>query len=210
MTIRPDTTDYRQLLPVVEILLDGGVAAGPTQTYYGLMASADRAEAINRILAMKGRDSNKPLLLLLDRTERVSCYAKELPETAMGLVDRFWPGPLTMLFRARPGLHEALVGHTRTVGLRVEGLPIIQTLVRAMDRAVTGTSANPGGKKPARTVEEVQDYFGDKLDLIIDAGPCPGGPPSTLIDVSFGRPRLLRDGGLKINDMMAVAPDMRT
>jgi L-threonylcarbamoyladenylate synthase len=194
----------------VEILLDGGVVAGPTQTYYGLMASADRAEAIERILAMKGRDSQKPLLLLLDRTDRVSCYARELPDSAMGLIDRFWPGPLTLLFRARPGLHEALVGPTRTVGLRVEGLPIIQTLVRAMDRAVTGTSANPGGEKPARTVEEVQDYFGDGLDLIIDAGPCPGGPPSTLIDVSFGRPRLLRDGGLKINDMMAVAPDMRT
>lgn len=210
ITISPDTTDYRQLLPIAEILLSGGVAAGPTQTFYGLMASADRSEAIDRILTMKGRDKDKPLLLLLDRTERVSCYARELPESAMGLVNRFWPGPLTLLLRARPGLHQALVGHTRTVGLRVEGLPVIQTLVRVMDRAITGTSANPGGASPARTVEEVQDYFGDQLDLIIDAGPCPGGAPSTLIDVSLGPPRLLRDGSLRINDMIAVAPDMRT
>ena len=150
------------------------------------------------------------MLLLLDQVGRALCYGREIPDSARGLVRNFWPGPLTLLLMARPGLPEPLVGPARTVGVRVEGLPVIRWLVRCLDRAVTGTSANPGGMKPARTVEQVLEYFGDNVDLIIDSGPCPGGQPSTMVDVSLGRPRLIRDGPLSMNAMMAAAPDMRT
>ena len=203
-------TDVKVLLPIAEVLLQGGVVAGPTQTFYGLMAAADELTTLNRILEMKGRDGNKPLLLLLDCPDRARCYAKEIPEEAKGLINTFWPGPLSLLLRARPGLPGPVVGPTRTVGVRVEGLPVIRRLVRMIDRAVTGTSANPGGFPPARTAGEVEAYFGDRIDLIIDSGPCPGGLPSTLIDVSLGPPRLIRDGGLSLNKMMAVAPKLRT
>jgi L-threonylcarbamoyladenylate synthase len=146
----------------------------------------------------------------MDQKARVECYARELPDSALGLVRRFWPGPLTLMLRARPGLHPSLVGPTRTVAVRVAGLGAIRLLVRCLDRAITGTSANPGGLPPARTVDEVLDYYDDRLDLIIDGGPCPGGEPSTLVDVSMGRPRLIRHGTLSLDDMMAAAPDMRT
>ena len=195
---------------MVEVLLGGGVIAGPTQTFYALMAAADRNEALEKIVRLKGRDGSKPLLLLLDNMPRVKCYAKELPEDALGLVDEFWPGPLTLLLRARPGLHPSLVGPTRTVGVRVEGLASVRLLVRSLDRAVTGTSANPGGRPPARSPEEVLDYFGDDLDLVLDCGATPGGRPTTLIDVSLGPPRLIRDGGLSLNRMMRAAPTLRT
>ena len=200
----------KDLRPAIEVLLDGGVVAGPTETFYGLMASADRPEALERVLRMKGRDGNKPLLLLLDRPRRALCYAREIPESSEGLVRNFWPGPLTLLLRARPHIHVSLVGHTRTVGVRVEGLPAIRLLVRAMDRAVTGTSANPGGAPPARTAAEVAAYFHDDLDMILDAGPCPGGEPSTIIDASLGRPRLIRDGVIRIDQLRRAAPDLRT
>ncbi|MBW2086379.1 MAG: Sua5/YciO/YrdC/YwlC family protein, partial [Deltaproteobacteria bacterium] len=109
-----------------------------------------------------------------------------------------------------PGQHPALIGPRDTVGLRVEGLPVIRTLVRALDRAVTGPSANPAGAPPALTADEVADYFGDGVDLILDGGPCPGGKPSTLIDTSTTPPRLLRDGPLNLDNLLAVVPDMRT
>ncbi|MEW5724286.1 MAG: L-threonylcarbamoyladenylate synthase [Thermodesulfobacteriota bacterium] len=204
-----DLTDFRRLRPVVELLLDGGVIAGPTQTFYGLMAAADHHGALARVLELKGRDAAKPLLLLLDQAERAGCYARELPESARGLVRKFWPGPLTLLLRARPGLHPSLVGPAGTVGVRVEGLPLVRALVRILDRAVTGTSANPGGAPPPVRPEQVEDYFGDRVDLILDGGPCPGGEPSTLVDVSIGPPRLIREGGLSIEKLLAAAPDMR-
>ncbi|MFH1138236.1 MAG: L-threonylcarbamoyladenylate synthase [Pseudomonadota bacterium] len=201
---------YRDVAPIAEILLGGGVAVGPTETSYGLMAAADQPEAMERIMKLKGRDGNKPLLLLLDRPERALCYAREIPQCVTGLTAEFWPGPLTLLLRSRPGLYPSLVGPTRTVGLRVAGAPALRLLARVMDRAITGTSANPGGLPPARSLGQALDYFGDKIDLYIDGGPSPKAPASTIIDASLGPPRLVRDGGLSINQMIKAAPDMRT
>ena len=209
LKVDPQSEAYAPMLPVVELLLKGGVVVGPTQTFYGIMVSADRPEAIERVLRLKDRDANKPLLLLMDRAERLTCYARELPDSAQGLVRKFWPGALTLLFRAHQGLHPALVGPTRTVALRVEGLPVIRILVRALDRAVTGTSANPGGAPPATTVEQVVDYFGDQVDMILDGGRCTGGQASTIIDCSLGPPRLIRLGALSLSAITAAAPDMR-
>ena len=203
----PTLADVR---PVVDLLLDGKVAAGPTSTFYALMAAADRPEALNRILDLKGRDSRKPLLVLIDSPIRVGCYAREAPDSAKRLVDYFWPGPLTLLFQAHNGLPEPLVGPYRSVGLRMDGLPWTRLLVRAIDRGVTGTSANPAGAPPARTAEEVQEYFGNEIDLIVDGGPCPGGYASTIIDVSQRRPRLIRAGSLSLNRLFTAAPDLRT
>ena len=205
-----NSATYRDLAPVAEILLDGGVAVGPTETTYGLMAAADKPEAMNRIMQLKGRDGAKPLLLLLDRPERALCYARELPECVNGLIANFWPGPLTLLLRSSTGLHQSLIGPTRTVGVRVVGLQSIRLLVRIMDRAVTGTSANPGGLPPARSVGQALDYFGNNIDLVIDGGPSFKAAPSTIIDASLGPPRLVRDGGLSFNQMRKAAPDMRT
>ena len=210
LRVDPYAFDYPLLRPVVDLLLNGGVAAGPTQTFYALIAAADQPEALTRIQTLKARDRNKPLMLLLDRRERVLCYARELPECVEGLIGAFWPGPLTILLRALTNLHPALVGPTNTVGVRVEGLPVIRALVRALDRAITGTSANPGGEAPACTAREVVRYFGDRVDLVLDGGPCPGNLPTTLIDAELGPPRLLRDGILRLDDLVRIAPDLRT
>ncbi|MBW2091436.1 MAG: threonylcarbamoyl-AMP synthase [Deltaproteobacteria bacterium] len=210
LKVDPHQRDYMALRPAVMSLLHGEVVAGPTQTFYGLMASADQPEAIKRVMELKNRAPNKPLLLLLDRALRVGCYARYEPYSYKLLAKHFWPGPLTILLEAHPGQHPALIGPRETVGLRVEGLPVIRALVRTLDRAVTGTSANPAGEPPALTPEEVINYFGDNVDLIIDGGPCPGGKPSTLIDASTTPPRLLRDGPLSLDELLAVIPDLRT
>lgn len=211
LSIDPHKATYRDLAPAARILLDGGLVAGPTGTFYALMALVDNHIGLERIVALKGEQEreSKTLLILLDQEARVHCYAREVPEEAEGLMARFWPGPLTLLFLAHGGLHPGLVGPARTVGLRVEELTAVRLLVRMVDRGLTGTSANPSGAPPASTADQVEEYFGDQIDLIIDGGPTAGGMPSTIIDVSLGVPRVLRDGGLPLNELIQSCPILR-
>ena len=208
--IAPGETDYFKVKPVVEVLLKGGVAAGPTETFYGLMAAADQPAAMERIFKLKSRPLNKPLLLLLDQSLRVRAYGRDISPEATLLADTFWPGPLTLLLIAQPGLNPLLTGTRGVVGVRVEGLGLVRTVVKALDRAVTGTSANRSGEPPACTAEQVKNYFGEEVDLIIDAGSCPGGKASTVIDTSLSPFRLLRDGPIPLEALKAVVPDLRS
>jgi len=210
LTIDPGQTDYFKIKPVVEVLLKGGVVAGPTETFYGLMASADQPEAITRIFELKSRPSEKPLLLLLDHPARMEAYGREISPEVKVLAEKFWPGPLTLLLKARPGLNSHLAGSRGIVGVRVEGLGLIRTIVKALDRAVTGTSANLSGEPAAGTAKEVEDYFGDEVDLILDAGPCPGGKASTVVDTSLSPPFLLRDGPVSLEALKVGLPDLRS
>lgn len=211
LIIDPQKATYKDLAPAARVLLDGGLVAGPTGTFYALMGLVDNHPGLERIVELKGEQErqNKALLILLDQEPRVQCYAREVPEEAEGLMASFWPGPLTLLFLAQGGLHASLVGPARTVGLRVEELPAVRQLVRMVDRGLTGTSANPAGAPPADTADQVDAYFGDKIDLIIDGGPTSGGLPSTIIDVSLGVPRVLRDGGLPLNELTQACPILR-
>jgi L-threonylcarbamoyladenylate synthase len=194
----------------VRLLLDGGVVAGPTQSFYALMALVDRPRALERIAGLKGRqDRRKPLLIILDQEARASCYAKETPKAAEGLMSRFWPGPLTLLLPAHKGLHPVLIGPGRTVGLRVERLKVARLLARMADRGITGTSANPGGAPPPVTAGEVEDYFGEAVDLILDCGPTPGEAASTIIDAALSPPRLVRPGPLARADLLAACPALK-
>ena len=210
LTVDPRQTDYIEIKPVVEVLLKGGVVAGPTETFYGLMAATDQPEAITRIFELKKRPSEKPLLLLLDHSARMEAYGREISPEAKVLAEKFWPGPLTLLLKAHPGLNSHLAGSRGIVGVRVEGLGLIRTIVKALDRAVTGTSANLSGEPAAGTAKEVEDYFGDEVDLILDAGPCLGGKASTLVDTSLAPPRLLRGGPVSLGALMAVLPELRS
>ena len=191
--------------------MGGGIVACPTEGCYALAAVADNHPGLDRIMAMKGEArQNKPMLLLIDQPGRVKCYARETPEGVSELMERFWPGPLTLLFLAHSGLHPSLVGAARTVGLRVEGMAMVRQLIRMVDRGITGTSANISGEPPALTADEVEGYFGNDVDLIIDIGrPTDGGAPSTIIDSSLSVPRVLREGGLPPSELIAACPSLR-
>lgn len=208
LKIDAKNSDFSKLRPVLEVLLSGGVVAGPTESSYGLMASADRPDGLKKIFEIKGRNPDNPLLLLLDRPIRLSCYARKPAMPTMEAVEKIWPGKLSVLLHALPGLDKTLVGPGRKVGLRVEALPIIQNLVRALDRAVSGTSANPSGLPPARTAEEVLEYFKDQVDLIIDAGERPNSKPSSLVDLTSQPPRLLREGMLPADELLKTFPGL--
>jgi L-threonylcarbamoyladenylate synthase len=189
---------FRALEPACEALLAGGVVAAPTESFYGLMALADREAALERILELKGaRDQDDPFLLLVDVRERVRAYAQEIPPEAERLMDLFWPGLLTVLFRAQTGLLPAILGRKKnTVGLRLDRSPVPVALVRMTDRAVTGTSANPSGMPPAADAGTVLEYFGGRVDCLIDAGPTRGKLPSTVVDISKSPFSVVREGAV--------------
>ena len=211
LVIDPQEVTPDQLAPVARLLLEGGVVAGPTQTFYSLMALVDQPRALEKIIDLKGCQArrNKPLLIMLDQEARVSCYAKEMSAAAEGLTASFWPGPLTLLLPAHKDLHHGLVGPGRTVGLRVEGLKAVRLLARMVDRGLTGPSANPGGAPPPVNAEEVADYFGEAVDLILDGGPTPGGEPSTIIDAALSPPRLVRPGVLAPASLLKACPTLK-
>ena len=143
LCIDPHQADFEDLKPVARALLDGGVVACPTESFYALTALVDDHPSLERIIRLKGESEreNKPLLVMVDHQARVLCYAREIPEEAEGLMGRFWPGLMTLLFLAHPGLHQSLVGPARPAGLRAEALPMVRPLARLVARGLTRPTA---------------------------------------------------------------------
>ncbi len=185
-----------------EVLLDGGVVAFPTETSYGLGASVKRLQALERIYEIKHRARSKPLLVLVPDISHLESLAAEIPAVAFTLIERFWPGPLTLIFRAKPGLSRPLCASTGKIGVRISSHPCARTLLRLIGHPVTATSANMSGAQSAATAEEVARALKDPApDMILDGGRVPGAPPSTILDVSVNPPRLLRVGVIDSEDI---------
>ena len=179
---------------VSQVILQGGVAAFPTETFYGLGADARNEEALQKIFQIKGREENKPLLLLIADRDWLSGLVRNIPPAAGRLMEKFWPGPLTLVFEASPRLSALLTGGTGTVGVRLSPHPVAQALIRAVGRAITATSANLSGQPSASVAAEVFRALGNRVDAILDGGQTPGGLGSTVLDVSSPAPRIIRRG----------------
>jgi L-threonylcarbamoyladenylate synthase len=192
---RPATAD---IAAAVDRLRAGGLVAFPTETFYGLGADALDPAAVARVFLAKGRPADKPLLVLVDSPAMVGEVAADVPERARRLMARYWPGPLTLVLRARLHLPPALTAGTGTIGVRVPGHPVARALVHASGRPVTAPSANPHGVPSPRTALEVLAGLGDAVDLVLDAGPTPGGLSSTLLDLTGPVPRVIRPGAVTL------------
>lgn len=179
---------------VNRIIQDGGIVAVPTETYYGLGVNPFNEQAIDRLLRLKGRADGKPILVLIGQRAQLTTLARDITPAASLLMDAFWPGPLTILFAAQPSLPHNLTADTGTVGMRLSSCgPLVELLGTV--GPLTGTSANPTGNFPAQTARQVQEALGDGLDLIVDAGATPGGPPSTVVDARDAV-RVVREGAV--------------
>ena len=194
-----------QMARAVEVLNDGGVLAIPTDTLYGLAACASNADAVHRIFEIKGRDRGAALLLLLGDPEDVSLYASSVPAAAWRLIERFWPGPLTIVLARTDRVPDALTGGRSTVALRVPDHPVPRHLARSLGTAVTGTSANLSGAEPARSAAGVARQLGGMLDMVFDGGTLPESPPSTIVDLSVSPPRVVRAGAISEHELGEVA-----
>jgi len=180
----------------------------PTETFYALAAHPFKEEALVRLYSLKGRTPDKPVLLLVSGPDMVSAVARDIPKGAADLIATFWPGPLTLILPARPGLSPRLTGGKGGVGLRQPRQAETCRLIAALGHPVTGTSANRADQPPLTRADQVVREFGDDLALILDAGPCPGGLPSTIVDVSVNPPRLVRAGAVTLDAIRKIIPDL--
>ncbi len=177
------------------VLRAGGLVAFPTETFYGLGAAALDGRAARRIFELKGRPEGKPLLALVDSLEMAERLGALTP-AARALAARHWPGPLTLVVAARPGVPAEVTAGTGTIGVRVSSHPVATGLVATLGAPVTAPSANPSGAAPPTTAAAVLAYFEDRIDLVLDGGPTPGGAPSTVLDTTVEPPRVLREGAV--------------
>ena len=179
-----------------EIFLAGGVIAFPTDTFYALGVDPFNPEAVERVFELKGREKNKPLLLLISSRVQLETMVKEITPAHSALMQKFWPGPLTLLFEPGSVIPENVSAGSNRIGIRQPGNTLTRDLISAVGQPITAPSANRSGESPPITAKQVQQSFGDQVDLIIDGGTCQGGKPSTLIDAVEIPVRLVRAGAL--------------
>jgi L-threonylcarbamoyladenylate synthase len=177
-------------------IVDGGVVAIPTDTLYGLAVDPFNSSAVARLFAIKGRDAERALPLVASDVEQVVQQLSRLTPAAARLVQRFWPGPLTLVLPAPVTIAAAVTGGTGRVGVRVPACDVTRALCRAAHRPVTATSANISGAAPTSDPDVVENTLGGLLDYLLDTGLTPGGPPSTIVDLVETEPRLLRTGAI--------------
>lgn len=183
------------------VLIENGLIALPTESFYGLAVAPFNEQALARLWQVKGRSKEKPILVLIGEESQLELLVRNIPPAATVLMNAFWPGPLTIVFPAAAGLSDAVTAGTRSVGIRFSAWQPLRELLRRIG-PVTGTSANREGMPPPTTVEEIYHGLGDTLDLIVDAGPTPGGQPSTVIDAQ-GPIRIIRDGAIDRDAIVA-------
>jgi len=186
------------------VVNNGGIIAYPTESFYALGALASDDKALKRLFELKGRPPGKPLPLIVGDKDVLLSVVQCIPDQARDLMERFWPGPLTIVFKAREGVSHLLTGNTGNVAVRIPGDSPALYLARALRSPITATSANPSAKPPAETAGEVSDYFGARVDMIIDSGRSPGGKPSTIVDVTVVPLRILREGRVSMHDIGRV------
>ena len=200
----------KQIEMGISILKQGGLVAYPTDTVYGLGAGVNIIQAVERVYRAKGRPSNVALPLLLSDISQISEYAEPVPPIAWLLARRFLPGALTMVLLKSRSVPDIITAGGGTVAIRIPAHPVPVALVRGLGMPIVGTSANLSGKPSALTADEVSSQFGDKVDLVIDGGRCPGGRESTIIDVTGEVPEILREGAISIGELKRVCGSIKS
>lgn len=198
------------LAPAAELIKAGKLVAVPTETVYGLAGNGLDPEAVEKIYEVKGRPSVKPLSLMVPGPEAMDVYCEEVPQAARALAEKFWPGPLTIIMKAKKYIPSIVLAGGATVGLRCPEHKMTLELLRLAKVPFAAPSANPSGSESPKTAQKVYEYFNGQIDGIIDGGPCGLGFESTIIDMSMTPYKILRQGALpaeKIED--ALAEDMQ-
>jgi L-threonylcarbamoyladenylate synthase len=190
--IIPYTAESFELIS--QTITRGGVIAFRTDTFYGLGADPFARAAVQRIKELKGREDHKPILIVVSDYDQVERFITEPSLAFRALAETFWPGALTLVGKARAEVPEEITAGTDTIGVRLPRDERVRALVRACGGALTATSANSSNELPATSAQAVNDYFGDLIDLIIDDGEAQTDAPSTVVDASGDKPKLIREG----------------
>jgi len=195
LTTLPDAPDPAVIDAAVRMLRAGGVVAYPTDTLYGLAVDPRLDAAAGRLFDIKGRAEGQAIPLVAADLHQALAAGVFSPR-ALRLARTFWPGPLTLVVRAHPGLSPYVLAGGTTIGIRVPAHPVARALAARLGGPITATSANPSGRPPAAAAGALDPGVTAALDAVLDAGPAPGGLPSTLVDVTSADVRLLRAGAV--------------
>ncbi len=197
--------DNQALDKAVAILRRGGLVAFPTETVYGLGADAGNPAALKKLYAAKGRPTEHPVIVHIAEIGQLAQWAREITPVAQKLAQKFWPGPLTMLFRRAAGVSDAVTGGQDTVGIRIPSHPVARALLKKFDGGVAAPSANRFGRISATTAEHVRNEFGDRVDFVFENGRCDVGIESTIVDATGPAPVLLRPGHISASEIEQAA-----
>jgi len=202
MVRHSNSSDYvgTSLELAVTLLRQGKIVAFPTETYYGLAVDPDCAQAVTELFLVKKRQMDKPLLLLIESIDQLQNIVQEVPPVYWHLIEKFWPGPLTLVFKAKKKLNRQITGNSGTVGVRISPHPVARELVRRMGKPITATSANISGLSPARSAHEVVEMLGNTVDYTVDGGKTEAGLCSTVVGFQNGQLTLIRRGQIDISE----------
>jgi L-threonylcarbamoyladenylate synthase len=200
----------KQIEKAVVILKNGGLVAYPTDTVYGLGACMTDSEAVDRIFQVKSRPKGMALPVLLADRNQIKEIVISVSPAAQRLADEFFPGALTIILPKSSAVPDIITGGGKTVAFRIPNHPVPLALIKGLGKPIVGTSANLSGYPSTLTAEEVRLQIGDKIDMVIDGGRCPGGIESTVIDLSGKKPVIRRQGAISIERLRKVLADIIT
>jgi L-threonylcarbamoyladenylate synthase len=189
----------------LEALRNSLAVVYPTETLYALGVRAFDQSALELLVRLKVRAPGKPVSVLVANTEMLDRLVEEVSPAAERLIERFWPGPLTLALPARRDVPEILTGGRGSIGVRVSSHPVANELVALLNEPLTAPSANPAGARPPSTVAAAQEYFGDAVAYYVDWGPTAGEPASTVLEVVADSLRLIREGTIPAAAIQAVS-----
>jgi L-threonylcarbamoyladenylate synthase len=205
----PERPDKKETQESAKILRGGGIVSFPTETVYALGGDAYNQEVVARIYRIKRRDRSKPLSVFLKDAREVRKVVDFVGEDAQKLMERFWPGPLTLVFKSSsPKLSWVLAGGEK-LGIRVSPSKLVSRILEEARVPITATSANPSGKKSCVAANRVFYFFNGRVDLILDAGKSKIFLPSTVLDVSGEEVSLIRLGSIPLEEIEKVVPKVR-
>ena len=200
------SADETAIRRAIQVLKGGGLVAFPTDTVYGVGAHAFMPEAVAKLYTAKMRPRDRAIPILLAGAEDIALVAEEIPEVAWELMERFWPGGLTLVLPKKAAVPDMVTAGQPNVAVRVPDHPVPQALIEGLGAPLAATSANLSGHPSPITAEEVRAELGGRIELILDGGRCPGGIPSTVLDLTADPPAILRQGAVAAEAIKAILP----
>jgi L-threonylcarbamoyladenylate synthase len=200
----PSHPEIGRIEDAIDALRAGELVVYPTETFYGVAADPSSMSALKRLFAVKGRDAAKTVAMIAADTRSAFSLAREVPPIARRLAECFWPGPLTLVLPAGAQIAADLVGSSGGVGVRVSSHPTARALAAGLERPITATSANRAGEAPAKTLADARKALGRKVKVYLEGGTLETSAPSTVLEVTGDRWRILREGAVSGRQIAAA------
>jgi L-threonylcarbamoyladenylate synthase len=208
MVVDPLSPSDRAMVLAAEVLQAGGVVVYPTETLYGLGVNAWSVKGLARVRAIKQREEARPILVLVHDEQALAGLTDGVPEAARVLMARFWPGPMTIVFPAAAHLPAELTSGRQSIGVRISSSPLCRRLTELCGYPITSTSANISGSPAPNSAADIERALGPGVDMYLDGGMLSAGLPSTVVDVTGSRPRVVREGAIPVAEILPLLPNL--